>query len=127
MPEDSDIAEELIANPSCAIEEQWFDQVVVVSAAGTVDMLTSPQLEERISVVLDRKPSALVVNLTDVEFLASAGMSVLIAAHQKASPSVGFAVVADGPVTGRPLKLVGIADIVDVYPNLDEALAKLAA
>jgi anti-anti-sigma factor len=84
-------------------------------------------LEEGIAAALSKTPAALVVNLTEVEFLASAGMSVLIAAHQLASPGIAFAVVADGPVTGRPLKLVGIADIVDVYPTLDVALAKLAA
>jgi anti-sigma B factor antagonist len=127
MPDDSDIADDLIANPSCVLQERWVERVAVVSAAGTVDMLTSPQLEERIAAVLDQGPAALVIDLTDVEFLASAGMSVLIAAHQKAGSDVGFAVVADGPVTGRPLKLVGVADIVDVFPTLDEALAKLAA
>lgn len=38
-----------------------------------------------------------------------------------------FGVVADGPVTSRPLKLVGIADIVDLFQTRDEALAKLDA
>jgi anti-sigma B factor antagonist len=127
MPEESNISDDLVLTPSCEVSEEWFDRVVVVSAAGTVDMLTSPKLEEGIAAALSKKPTALVVNLTDVEFLASAGMSVLIAAHQLATPSVAFAVVADGPVTGRPLKLVGIADIVDVFKTLDDALAKLAA
>jgi anti-sigma B factor antagonist len=126
MPEDSDIADDLIANPACAVQERWAERIAVVSASGTVDMLTSPQLEERISGVIEQKPIGLIVDLTDVEFLASAGMSVLIAAHQKAGDEIRFAVVADGPVTGRPLKLVGVADIVDVFPTLDEALAKLS-
>jgi len=34
-------------------------------------------------------------------------------------------VVADGPATSRPLRLVGIADIIDLYATLDEALAAL--
>lgn len=127
MPDESNITDEVILPPECVVEEKWFDRVVVVSAAGTVDMLTSPKLEERINAAVAQKPAALVVDLTDVEFLASAGMSVLIAAHQQTPEGVAFAVVADGPVTGRPLKLVGVADIVDVYPTLDEALAKLAA
>lgn len=127
MPEESNISDDLVLTPSCEVGEEWFDRVVVVSANGTVDMLTSPKLEEGIAAALSKKPTALVVNLTDVEFLASAGMSVLIAAHQLATPAVAFAVVADGPVTGRPLKLVGIADIVDVFKTLDDALAKLAA
>jgi anti-sigma B factor antagonist len=36
-----------------------------------------------------------------------------------------LAVVADGPATSRPLKLVGVTDVVDLYATLDEALAVL--
>jgi hypothetical protein len=38
-----------------------------------------------------------------------------------------FAVVADGPATSRPLKLVGVAEIVGLHATLDEALAALTA
>ncbi|ANI40209.1 anti-anti-sigma factor [Mycolicibacterium vaccae 95051] len=91
--------------------------------SGVVDMLTSPQLETAIDTALGQQPTAVVIDFTDVEFLASAGMGVLVAAHDKAGDDVTISVVADGPATSRPLKLVGIADIVRLYPNLDEALA----
>ncbi|MCV7229351.1 STAS domain-containing protein [Mycolicibacterium komossense] len=90
-------------------------------------MLTAPALEDAITTALGKSPAALVINLSDVEFLASAGMGVLVAAHDQAAPEVGFAVVADGPVTSRPLKLVGIADIVSLHPTLDAALSELGA
>ena len=57
-----------------------------------------------------------------MEFLASAGMGVLIAAQDELAPAIRFAVVADGPATSRPLKLVGVTDVVDLYATLDEAL-----
>jgi anti-sigma B factor antagonist len=50
-------------------------------------------------------------------------MSVLVAAHEQVTPSARFGVVADGPATSRPIKLVGIADIVSLYPTLGDALA----
>lgn len=90
-------------------------------------MLTSSQLEVAINAALDQRPAAVVVDFTDVEFLASAGMGVLVAAHDKAGPEVGFSVVADGPATSRPLKLVGVAEIVNLYPTLDGALAACTA
>jgi anti-anti-sigma regulatory factor len=65
--------------------------------------------------------------MSDVEFLASAGMGVLIAAQDELTPTVGFAVVADGPATSRPLKLVGVTDVVDLYATLDEALGALTS
>ncbi len=63
--------------------------------------------------------------MTAVEFLASAGMGVLIAAQDELAPDTRFAVVADGPATSRPLKLVGVTDVVDLYATLDEALTAL--
>ena len=111
---------------SCAIEQRNVGDVSVVSVAGTVDMLTAPQLEEAIGAAAKSSPPAVVVDLTAVEFLASAGMGVLVAAHEEFSPAVRFVVVADGPATSRPLKLVGIADVVGLYATLDDALAALA-
>lgn len=68
----------------------------------------------------------MVVNLTDVDFLASAGMQVLVAAHQDAGPDVRLVVAADGPATSRPLKITGITDFIDLYPTRDEALRNAA-
>ena len=73
--------------------------------------------------VARKKPAALVVDLSAVDFLASAGMSTLITAHEDIAPQARFAVVADGPATSRPLRLVGIDQIFAVYRTLDDALA----
>ncbi|BBX52430.1 MULTISPECIES: STAS domain-containing protein [Mycobacteriaceae] len=121
--EDTTGAEGAAASSNCVVTERWVDRVAVVSVSGVVDMLTSPQLETAIDTALDQRPAGVVVDFTDVEFLASAGMGVLVAAHDKAGSDVTLRVVADGPATSRPLKLVGIADIVSLHPNLDEALA----
>ncbi|CAA0136148.1 Anti-sigma-F factor antagonist RsfB [Mycolicibacterium vanbaalenii] len=111
------------SSSNCVVTERWVNRVAVVSVSGVVDMLTSPQLETAIDGALGQQPAGVVIDLTEVEFLASAGMGVLVAAHDKAGSEVSFSVVADGPATSRPLKLVGIADIVSLFPNLDEALA----
>ncbi|MGV9799079.1 STAS domain-containing protein [Mycobacterium sp. NPDC003449] len=110
------------AAPPCTVEERRIGEVSVVSVAGTLDMLTAPQLEAAIGAAAKSSPQAVVADLTAVEFLASAGMGVLVAAHGELTPAVRFAVVADGPATSRPLKLVGITDVVDLFATLDEAL-----
>lgn len=115
------------AAAACSVEQSRVGTVCVVSVAGTVDMLTAPQLEAAITTAAASTPSAVVVDLTAVDFLASAGMGVLVAAHAELSPAVRFAVVADGPTTSRPLKLVGIAEVVELFITLDEALAAVAA
>lgn len=107
----------------CTIDEGRLDGVVVVSVSGTVDALTAPQLEKAIAAAAKAEPSAIVVDLAAVEFLASSGMGVLVGAHADLAPAVKLVIVADGPSTGRHLKLIGIADIVGVFAELEEALA----
>jgi anti-sigma B factor antagonist len=110
----------------CAVELSQIGTVRVVSVAGTVDMLTAPQLEAKLAAAAADGTEAVVVDLSAVEFLASAGMGVLVAAHADLAP-VRFVIVADGPTTSRPLKLVGIADLIELFATLDEALAAVTA
>jgi anti-sigma B factor antagonist len=123
----TDIAAATPTATSCHIEEEWVGRVVVVSATGVVDMLTAPQLDQAMRSALDKKPAGLVVDFTDVEFLASAGMGVLVAIHDELTSDTRFCVVADGPATSRPLKLVGIADLIKMYATRDEAMSALSA
>jgi anti-sigma B factor antagonist len=113
------------AGSNCTLDERRFDGISVVGVTGVVDMLTAPDLEKAIAEAAKSSPAAVVVDMTAVEFLASAGMGVLIAAQDAIAPAVRFAVVADGPATSRPLKLVGVTDVVDLYRTLDDALAAL--
>jgi len=112
---------------TCEVNERWSDGVVVIAVSGVVDMITAPQLEEAIKSALAKTPTGLVVDLSDVEFLASAGMGVLVATHDDAPDGIDIHLVAEGPATSRPLKLVGIADIVPLHATLDEALAALSS
>jgi anti-sigma B factor antagonist len=104
------------------ITVDWLGRIAVVAVSGDVDMLTAPKLAEAITAAALQEPAALIVDLSGVRFLASAGMAVLISAHQALAPPSRFGVVADGPVTGRPLTLVGVDTIVAVYPTLAEAV-----
>ncbi len=108
------------------IEECWNDHVVVLSVNGAVDMLTAPQLSRAICDVLENSATALIIDLTGVTFLASVGMSVLVATQGAADAmAVRFAVVAEGAATSRPIRLLGIDTILALYPTLDEALSAL--
>jgi anti-sigma B factor antagonist len=98
-------------------------EAVVLSVSGEVDMLTAPQLAEAIHNALASAPEALIIDLSKVEFLASAGMTVLVTAHADVVPPTRFAVVADGPATSRPIKLMGIDTVLPLHSTLDSALS----
>ena len=98
------------AASQCTINRRRIDEIEVLAVSGVVDMLTTSQLEDAIAAAVKDSPRGVVVDLAAVDFLASAGMGVLVAARDELPAEIQFAVVADGPATSRPLKLVGIAD-----------------
>ncbi len=106
--------------------EDWVGQVAILTMSGDLDMLTVPRLDEAVRASLAKEPSGLIVDLAELEFLASAGMQLLIGIHNEITPGVRFAVVADGPATSRVMKMTGVTDIVEVYSTRDVALTSFA-
>jgi anti-anti-sigma factor len=108
------------------VQESWSDRIVVLSVLDSVDMLSAPQLAEAICDALETAPAGLIVDLTEVDFLASVGMSVLMAAQAAADAmSIRFGIVAQGAATSRPIRLLGIDAIVTLYPTLGSAVREL--
>ncbi len=100
------------------------DGATVLTVAGEVDLATAPALETAIEGVLaDKAAPVLIIDLTGVSFLASAGMAALVAAHQRAGDATTIAVVADGPATSRQLKMTSLDQVFSLYSTLDAALA----
>jgi anti-anti-sigma factor len=91
-----------------------------------LDLVTAPGLDEFLASTLQQRPANLIVDLTDVSFLGSAGMQVLVDGHSATSPDIGFAVVADGPATSRPLALIGLTEVFHVVPTLQVAVDRLS-
>ena len=59
------------------------DGVSVVSVSGEIDLVTAPALEQAISAVVAEGPTALVIDLSAVEFLGSVGLKILAATYEK--------------------------------------------
>jgi anti-anti-sigma factor len=100
-----------------------YDAATVLTVAGEVDLATAPALEAAIEGILNAKPAALIIDLTAVSFLASAGMAALVGAHQRAGEATSIAVVADGPATSRQLKMTSLDQVFALHSTLDQALA----
>ena len=116
------------AIPDCSVSVSWTaGTAAVLTVVGTIDMLTAPKLETAMTAAVATHPSALIVDLSGVDFLASHGMRVLVDAHDSAGPETVFLVVADGPATARPMTLIGLTELISVYPTLGEAVLGLAA
>jgi hypothetical protein len=53
-------------------------------------------------------------------------MAALVTAHENIAPTSRFGVVADGPATARPMRLVGLDETIMMYSSVDEAAAEFA-
>ncbi|MQY17311.1 STAS domain-containing protein [Nocardia macrotermitis] len=101
------------------------DEATVLTVAGEVDLATAPALENAIEATLGSKPPVVIIDLTQVSFLASAGMAALVGAHKRAGETTRIMVVADGPATGRQLKVTGLDKVFAMHTTLDGALTAL--
>lgn len=105
-----------------SVSVEWHGGAVLLGVSGEVDALSAPRLERAVSDALEGDPKTLIIDLTKVDFLASAGLGVLMSTHQQVSQRVDFRVVAEGSVTGRPLHLTGLDHDFAVYPSREKAL-----
>lgn len=102
-------------------------EIAVITVGGEIDLATAPELEAAVDDVLAGDPATLIVQLSAVEFMASAGLKILVAAQQKLGTPARLAVVANGPATRRPIQLTGLDETLPLYPTLDEAMAAVHA
>ena len=93
---------------------------IVLTATGELDMMTAPDLENAVREALSEQPAVLVIDLTNVEFLSSAGIAVLLFAHS--DDRVPLRVVAAERIVLRPLELSGLTSELAIHPTLRSAL-----
>ena len=95
--------------------------LTVLRARGEVDTLTSPQLDAGLDELLAVPDGALAVDLSDVTFLASSGLGVLIRAARRAARSRRVLhVVTRSRAVLRPLEVTGSAQLFAVVGDVDE-------
>jgi anti-sigma B factor antagonist len=95
----------------------------VLTVGGEVDLATAPQLHSRLVDLVDDGTGSVVVDLTQVAFMDSTGLGVLLAAHRRAragGPTIRL-VCPQGPVL-RVLRLTGLVPALPVHRSLAEAV-----
>ncbi|MEV0108363.1 STAS domain-containing protein [Nocardia sp. NPDC050799] len=93
----------------------------IVTVRGEVDMASAPQLQAALEDA-QRGGDPLVVDMSEVGFLGSAGLSVLLVISEAAEPGAGLRVVVSDAVR-RPIELTGLDKLLSVHESLADALA----
>ncbi|WP_410672455.1 STAS domain-containing protein [Amycolatopsis sp. cmx-4-68] len=103
------------------VQLETLGDALVLRVSGALDLALAPKVRQLVDRAQRLAPSVLVIDLTEVDFLASAGMAELVRAHRLIAP-MAVRVVARGRVTLRPLELTRLADELVIVPTLSAAL-----
>jgi len=104
--------------------------LTVVAASGEVDAYTGPELLEALTDSLQPagQPTWLLVDLTEVQYLDSIGLGILVQAAKEAADGGGaMAVACDTPVVLKVFDISGTRQMLGVRKTIAEATALLTS
>jgi anti-sigma B factor antagonist len=107
--------------------------VSVLTVSGEIDLASGPRLRAALDEALDgpgpaaTAPACVVIDLTAVTFLGSAGLAVLVDAHEQATQrAIDLKVVIDGPGSpvARAFQAAAIHEHLDVHHTLPDGVGR---
>ena len=113
--------ESIREDPVAGIERN--DGATVVRLAGELDLYNAHEVREALIGCCEESPDRLVVDLSEVKFIDSTALGVLIEARTRMANRKGFLLASPGLETRRALEISGLDKHFSVHESLDDALA----
>jgi anti-sigma B factor antagonist len=119
------MSEELV--PRFDLFEESLDGAAgVVVVRGEIHVSSAPELSARLAAALDRGITSLVLDLSQVEFIDSTGLSVLLNVLRRLTQRGGsLALVCTNPTVLRLFEITRLESTFDIVDTREEALARL--
>jgi anti-sigma B factor antagonist len=106
--------------------EQRPDGVVVIVVQGDTDLHVAPELRERLTRTIDAGTTAIVVDLSDVTFVDSMALGVLLGATKRMRAAGGrLRLVVARPETRRIFEITLLDRVLEIDATREEALANV--
>lgn len=97
--------------------------LTVLRASGEIDRDSVPVLVDAAEDALDSGVNRLVVDLTEVTFCDSSGLSLFVRLHRRATARGGsFALAVVQPPVWMVLRATNLDRLLEVHPTVDEAV-----
>jgi anti-sigma B factor antagonist len=107
-----------------SVSTRTADGYAVVTVAGDVDISTSPDLRAALGAAARSDTRAIVVDLSEVSFVDSTALGVLVGSYTATRNAGGrFAVVNDHEAVLKVLRITALHDVLGVRPTLTDAVA----
>jgi anti-anti-sigma factor len=116
---EGDQGDRLREQPVLSVDEAG--TALVVRLGGDLDLYNAEQVRAALAGAADRRPSRIVVDLSEVEFIDSTALGVLIEAHRNLGGD-GFHVASPQTEVGRALQISGVDRHLKVHDSVDAAL-----
>jgi anti-sigma B factor antagonist len=100
----------------------------LIHLSGEIDLYTVPQFQQALRAGMDSGASVLIVDLTDVQYIDSAGLSALIAAYKELSARNRrlFVVAPENhPGVSRVLEISRLNTIITIRGSIEEVIAEV--
>jgi anti-sigma B factor antagonist len=117
--------------PFEATAAQLDDGVHVVAVRGELDLSTASDLEGPLEVAIATKDAALLIDLSDCEFIDSTGIALIVRAWQRLDAAADgegggrVVICSDNDQVRRVLEITGLELSIPIHSGRDEALAAL--
>lgn len=102
--------------------------VEIVSTKGSLDVITSPELERKLLELIDGGAKSLLLDMATLDYISSAGLRVIMMALKKMK-ALGGHIRFSGlcKQVQQIFNVAGISFRVEIFPTADAALANFPA
>jgi anti-sigma B factor antagonist len=95
----------------------------IIRLGGELDLYNADSVREALFTACDDGPERIVVDLSEVEFMDSTALGVLIEARSRLANRKAFMLAAPGVETKRALQISGLDRHFSVHESVEDALA----
>jgi anti-sigma B factor antagonist len=100
------------------------EHVCVVSVRGDLDLASAPQLKRTLLELLDKGYSQYVIDLSQLTYMDSMGLGVLVGFRKRIEGSAQLALACLPAIQQKLLEMTGLDACFDSFASLDQALSE---
>ena len=115
------------ASPQFELTDESLDDTThLIAVRGEVHVSTAPEFSERLNDAIATGKTGVVIDMTDVEFIDSTGLSVLLNALRRVTRQQGsLALVVSNPTVLRLFEITRLDSTFDIARTREDAIARV--
>ncbi len=103
---------------------RWVESCLIVTMPAEIDVTNAEEAGDVLLAAADRRPAALVIDMSATTFCDSAGVNAVISAYRKTA-AAGIELRLVTTAVARIFRLIGVDQLIPIYPELTAALVQV--